>query len=83
MAFLSSSGADLSDTPGRMLLNLWNQEKLSLKMRDLKMNKEKIEERKKYLALQAFYLGIKQLVEELEKKLNPKMIKPNKQENDL
>ena len=52
-------------------------------MRDLKMNKEKIEERKKYLALQAFYLGIKQLVEELEKKLNPKMIKPNKQENDL
>ena len=32
------------------------------------MNKRELEERKKYLALQAFYLGIKQLVEELEKK---------------
>jgi len=32
------------------------------------MNKVNLEERKKYLALQAFYLGVKELVEELEKK---------------
>jgi hypothetical protein len=33
------------------------------------MNKKEIEERKKYLILQAFYLKVKQLIEELEKKL--------------
>ena len=32
------------------------------------MNKMEAEERKKYLALQAFYLGIKGLLEDLEKK---------------
>jgi len=32
------------------------------------MNKTELEERKKYLALQAFYLGVKGLVEELETK---------------
>jgi hypothetical protein len=42
------------------------------------MNKRELEERKNYLALQAFYLRIKELLEELEKKLNPKMIKPSK-----
>lgn len=30
------------------------------------MNKRELEERKKYLALQSFYLGVKDLLEELE-----------------
>lgn len=34
------------------------------------MNSREIEERKKYMALQAFYLEVKELVGELEKKLN-------------
>ncbi len=36
------------------------------------MNKKQIEERKKYLVLQAFYVKVKQSLEELEKKLNLK-----------
>jgi hypothetical protein len=32
------------------------------------MNRVNLEERKRYLALQAFYLGVKELVEGLEKK---------------
>jgi hypothetical protein len=32
------------------------------------MDKRELEERKKYLALQAFYLGVKELIEKLEKK---------------
>ena len=32
------------------------------------MNKVNLEERKKYLALQAFYLEVKGLIEDLEKK---------------
>ena len=51
--------------------------------RGQQMNKRKLEERKKYLVLQAFYLKVKELIEELEKKLNPKMIKLNKPDNDL
>ena len=35
------------------------------------MNDKQIEERKKYLALQFFYLKVKDLIEDLEKKLNP------------
>lgn len=35
------------------------------------MNNKEIQNRKRELALQAFYLKIKQLVENLEKKLNP------------
>ena len=34
------------------------------------MNKKEIEERKKHLILQAFYLKVKQLIEELDKKLD-------------
>lgn len=37
-------------------------------MGGLKVNKRELEERKKYLALQDFYLGVKELVEKLEKK---------------
>ena len=35
------------------------------------MNKKQTQERKKYLALQAFELKLKKLLEELEEKLNP------------
>jgi hypothetical protein len=47
------------------------------------MNKKEMEERKKYLALQAFYLRVKELLEELEKKLNPKMMKSSEKGNDV
>jgi len=35
------------------------------------MDEEQIKERKKHLALQVFYLKVKELVEELDRKLNP------------
>ena len=35
------------------------------------MNKKEIQNRKRELALQAFYLKVKDLIEDLEKKLNP------------
>ena len=35
------------------------------------MTDQQIEERKKYLALQAFYIKVRKLIDELEKKLNP------------
>jgi len=51
------------------------------------MNDKKVTERKEYLALQAFYLRVKQLIEDLEKK-HPEFvynnsIKKEKGVNDL
>ena len=40
------------------------------------MNKVNLEERKKYLALQGFYLGVKGLVEKLERK-HPEFVYDN------
>jgi len=47
------------------------------------MNSKQIVERKKYLALQSFYLRVKELIEELEKKLNPEPQKSTELKDDF
>jgi len=52
-------------------------------MEIVKMNEKQIKERKDYLALQAFYLKLKELLEELEKKLNQEPQKSTELKDDF
>jgi hypothetical protein len=69
-AFLTLNGVALSGIQGGTSLNSWKRGRLFLKIGNL-MDDRQIEERKEYLALQAFYLKVKKLVEETNRKLNP------------